>query len=99
MTNSYELLNEKDLFIFDMDGTTVSVRTRDFLKEAQNGGEVIYTSYELPKSFIVTAESSRRAPKRRRVYVTQYLPQTVVKHIRTNARTQTYEVLKNNIAD
>ena len=83
-----EYISDREVIgVFDMDSTTVSVRTRDFLKVAQDGGEVIYTSYELPKSFLVTAERNRRAPKRRRVYVTQCLPQTVVKHMKGAART------------
>lgn len=77
-----ELLSDREVIgVFDMDGTTVSARTRDFLKQAQDGGDVVTTSYELPKAFVVSAPYSRRAPKRRKVYITQYLPQTVVKHV------------------
>ena len=54
--------------VFDMDATTVSVRTRDFLKKAQDGGRVVNTSYELPKAFVVTKD---------KVYITQYNAQTV----------------------
>lgn len=41
--------------IFDMDNTTTSKRTREFLKSAEKEGEVIPCD-DLPKSFIVTAE-------------------------------------------
>ena len=41
------------LGIFDLDTTTVSAKTRGFLKKAQNEGKVISVSQELPKSFIL----------------------------------------------
>ena len=42
--------------IFDIDNTTVSAKTRDFLKKAQNDGNVINVSDELPKSFVITKD-------------------------------------------
>ena len=41
--------------IFDMDNTSTSKRTREFLKQAEQQGEVIPCD-DLPKSYIVTAE-------------------------------------------
>ena len=41
--------------IFDMDNTTTSKRTREFLSKAEADGEVIPCD-DLPKSFVVTAE-------------------------------------------
>ena len=41
--------------IFDMDNTTTSKRTREFLAGAEQEGQVVPCD-ELPKSFIVTAE-------------------------------------------
>ena len=41
--------------IFDMDNTSTSKRTRDFLNRAEQLGEVIPCD-DLPKSYIVTAE-------------------------------------------
>ena len=41
--------------IFDMDNTTTSARTRDFLRRAQEDGSVISCD-ELPKSYVVTVE-------------------------------------------
>ena len=43
---------------FDMDNTTVSKTTRDFLSNAERGGKVKYVSYDLPKSFVVTADKT-----------------------------------------
>ena len=39
--------------IFDMDNTTVSPKTRDFLKNAEKNGRVIDITDDLPKSFVV----------------------------------------------
>ena len=41
--------------IFDMDNTSTSKRTRDFLKAAEQEGSVIPCD-DLPKSFVLTAE-------------------------------------------
>ncbi|MGI5970514.1 MAG: extracellular matrix regulator RemB [Oscillospiraceae bacterium] len=40
--------------IFDLDNTTHSIKTREFLRRAEAGGNVITVSDELPRSFIVT---------------------------------------------
>ena len=41
--------------IFDMDNTTTSKRTREFLAKAEQNGEVVPCD-DLPKSFVLTAE-------------------------------------------
>ncbi len=48
------VVREKDIIgIFDMENTTVSKLTRQFLADAQKGGRVVNVTPELPKSFIV----------------------------------------------
>ena len=46
--------------IFDMDNTTVMKSTREYLKKASKEKRVINVSYDLPKSFIVSAEDTYR---------------------------------------
>ena len=41
--------------IFDMDNTTTSHRTREFLRRAQEEGNVVSCD-DLPKSYVVTVE-------------------------------------------
>ena len=41
--------------IFDLDNTSTSKRTRDFLAKSEEAGEVVLCD-ELPKSFILTSE-------------------------------------------
>ena len=61
--------------IFDMDNTTVSKSTRDFLAVSERKGEVINVSYELPKSFIVCSNKK----KEKRVYISQISSTTLNK--------------------
>ena len=43
---------------FDMDNTTVSKTTRDFLSKAEKEGRVRYVSFDLPKSFVLTKDKT-----------------------------------------
>lgn len=60
--------------IFDMETTTISKNTRQFLEKAEKQKKVINVSYELPKSFIVTNDKNKS-----RVYISQISPQTLQK--------------------
>ncbi len=51
--NNKVIKNTDILGIFDLDSSTVSVKTRSFLSKAQREKRVITLSYELPKSFII----------------------------------------------
>ena len=49
------VVNTRDIVgIFDLENTSTSRRTRDFLAYAQKNGAVVSLSEELPKSFILT---------------------------------------------
>ena len=58
--------------IFDLDTSTVSKHTRDFLSKAQKSGEVINVTYELPKSFVLCNNSGKN-----RVYISQISTSTL----------------------
>lgn len=62
--------------IFDLDNTTVSAKTRDFLNLAEKENRVKYVSQELPKSFIVCKDKT--------VYVSQIACSTLVKRAQHN---------------
>ena len=53
--------------IFDLDNCSWSHRTREFLKKAEEAGEVIPVTDDLPKSFLLTSEYGLN-----RVYLTQF---------------------------
>lgn len=62
--------------IFDLDNTTVSKHTRNFLSQAEKSKRVVNVSYELPKSFVVTEEKDGFT-----VYISQISTQTLLKRI------------------
>ncbi len=47
---------ESIIGIFDMDTATTEAATKEFLSSSQREGRVILTTYELPKSFILTED-------------------------------------------
>ncbi|HIZ11260.1 MAG TPA: DUF370 domain-containing protein [Candidatus Eubacterium faecavium] len=68
------VLRTRDIIaVFDMDKTTVNKATRDYLALAQKENRIIYTSYDLPKSFIVTEKN---------IYVSPLNTSTLLKRIR-----------------
>jgi len=60
--------------IFDLDNTTGSVITRDFLGQAEKAGCIINVSDELPRSFVVSDNG-----KGMNVHLSQLSPQTLLK--------------------
>ena len=60
--------------IFDLDNTTGSHLTRNFLNNAEKSGRVINVSDELPRSFIISSNN-----KEITVYLSQLSPQTLLK--------------------
>ena len=62
--------------IFDMDNTSTSRRTREFLSRAEKNGEVVPCD-DLPKSFLLTAEYGLD-----RIYLTPYNSSTLEKRLK-----------------
>jgi len=60
--------------IFDIDSTTVSKDTRDFLKVAEEEGFVESISDDLPKSFIIT-----EVDKKSKIYLSPISSTTLLK--------------------
>ena len=58
--------------IFDLDSSTVSVHTRNFLSRAQAHGRVKALGYELPKSFVVMRDET--------VYLSPFNSSTIGSH-------------------
>lgn len=61
--------------IFDLEKTTISRPTRDFLAGATARNEVVNVSPEMPKSFVVTADPAGKHT----VYIAQMSPATLSK--------------------
>lgn len=73
--NNTMIKTEDIIGIFDLDTASVSKRTRDFLNKAEKSGIVITTSFELPKSFVVT--KNKKSGKK--IYLSQLSSGTLLK--------------------
>ena len=70
------VVNDKDIIgIFDIDTTTVSKKSRDFLSMAEKKKQVINVTFDLPKSFVLCKEKGKD-PK---IYISQISTQTLEK--------------------
>ena len=67
--------------IFDLDTSTVSKATRNYLTKAEKDGKVITVGYELPKSFILT-ENKKDGDK---IYISQISSSTLLKRAQSIA--------------
>ena len=74
--NDMSVRDKHIIGIFDMDNTSTSRRTREFLDKAEAEGEVVPCD-DLPKSFILTAEYGFN-----RVYLTTLSPSTLEKRLK-----------------
>ena len=66
--------------VFDLDNTSQSHITRDYLRRADKNRLVTDISGELPRSFIVTAQGGGQ-----RVYLSQITPQTLLKRFESRS--------------
>ena len=70
------VVKEKDVIgVFDLDTSTVSKHTRNFLAKAEKEKKVINVSFELPKSFILCSNKK----KNKKVYISQISTATLNK--------------------
>ncbi len=60
--------------IFDLENTSISKLTKEFLTQAEKEGRVCNVSYELPKSFVICAWKGKQI-----VYITQISSATLKK--------------------
>lgn len=61
--------------IFDMETSTISKSTRNYLSAAQKAGRVVNVSMEMPKSFVLCCDKKNRLT----VYITQISSSTLLK--------------------
>ena len=67
-----KILNKKDIVgIFDLETTSISKKTREFLRINEKKKNVIYVSEEIPKTFVIE--------KNKKVYISQISSQTLYK--------------------
>lgn len=67
------VVRQRDIIgIFDMDNTTSSLRTREFLAGAERRGELESVTGDLPRSFVLCREKDRST-----VYLSQFSQATL----------------------
>mgnify|MGYP002347270963 CR=1 FL=1 len=64
--------------IFDLETSTISKITREYLAKAQKAGKVVNVSMEMPKSFVLCRGKNRRTF----VYISQISSTTLLKRTR-----------------
>ena len=74
--NDFAVRDSSVIGIFDMDNTSTSKRTKDFLRQAERAGQVVPCD-DLPKAFLLTAEYGLN-----RVYLTTLSSQTLEKRLK-----------------
>jgi hypothetical protein len=75
-----KVLSRKEIIgIFDLETTSVSKKTREFLRINEKKGNVEYVSAEIPKTYIITESKLRK-----KVFVTQISSQTLQKRAERN---------------
>ena len=71
--------DEKEIIgVFDLDITSQSHLTRQFLKRAEKSGRVVSASEDLPKSFLVCSERGETT-----VYLSQMAASTLLRRAET----------------
>lgn len=74
------VVNESSVVgIFDIENTSISPATKDFLTAAQKNNRIIYVTNDLPKSFVVCRDKDGFV-----VYVCQVAPATMLKRAELN---------------
>lgn len=74
--NNYSLDTRDIVGIFDIENTTVEKCTKNLLERAEKEKICIYTTYEMPKSFIVTMKKGSE-----RVYISKLSAVTLRKRV------------------
>ena len=74
--NDFAVRESAIIGIFDMDNTTTSKRTREFLAAAEKEGQVVPCD-DLPKAYVLTAEYGLH-----RVYLTSLSSATLEKRLK-----------------
>ena len=73
--NNVMLPTSEIIGIFDIENTSISKRTRDFLNRAEKEGRVVTISYDLPRSFVIAGKNMKES----KVYISQISSSTLLK--------------------
>lgn len=79
--NDYSVNTEDIIGIFDIENTTVEKCTKKLLERAEKNNLCVYTTYEMPKSFIITMKNGIE-----KLYISQLSAMTIKKRMRLYQR-------------
>lgn len=75
-----KIIDKDDIIgVFDLDNTSTSKKTREFLRNSEKKGIVTNVSEEIPKTYIICEKNGEE-----RVYITQISPKTLLKRAERN---------------
>ncbi len=73
--NNFVAREEEIIGIFDLESTTISKRTRYFLKKNEKDGKIENIAFDIPKSFIVCSKEKNK----NKIYLSQVSSATLFK--------------------
>ena len=74
--NNYSVDIRDIIGIFDIENTTVEKCTKILLERAEKEKKCVYTTYEMPKSFIITSKNGNE-----KIYISQLSASTLRKRL------------------
>ncbi len=77
--NNYSVDTRDIVGIFDIENTTVEKCTKKLLERAEKEHKCVYTTYEMPKSFIITVKNGKE-----KVYISQLAAETLKKRLKNS---------------
>lgn len=83
--NDAVIREDEIVAVYDMDNTTISRQSRDFLAHAQKSGMVVDICDDLPKSYIVTNSDGVT-----KVYISSVSTRTIMKRAKSSRFADTY---------
>lgn len=78
--NSFVINSKEIITVFDIDNSSISKRTRDFLKKAEKEKRIINASSDIPRTFIVC--SPKEKEDKHIIYLSQLSSSTILKRIK-----------------
>ena len=67
--------------IFDIENTSVSKLTREYLSAASKRRSDVYVSYDMPRSFVISERDGKE-----RIYISPISSSTIIKRVQTAER-------------
>ncbi len=78
--NNFVINSKEIITVFDIDNSSISKRTRDFLKIAEKENKIINASSDIPRTFIVCSPNKKE--DKHIIYLSQLSSSTILKRIK-----------------